>query len=225
MGEFCVGNVHLEAKGGDRNEKQRNSQLASVLKRVSGNTVVCGDFNSNLNPGSQLHTQLASANLVRAPTKGITLSQTSGYADILDHIWASEHMTVCRVLGSSSKELAVIKAMGMPSEAYPSDHLPVAAMFDITRSLSCPSIVEIPLAPSEEVREEWLQICSCAEIGCGKQAAREQKRLEAAFLQTLTEQEATNLCNWRAAADKAAKHILSVAVERAIVSLECKHEA
>jgi len=224
--ELCVANVHLEAGGGERNENQRKAQLTSVLKRVSGNTIVCGDFNSDLTHGSQLHSKLVDSGLVRAPTRGFTLAQASGYADILDHIWASENLKACCVLGSSAQELDIIQATGIPNESHPSDHLPIAAMFGLKKSLTCEwhphslPIVQVPVEPNEEVRNEWLQICACAEVGGCKQAVREQKQLEAAFFEVVSYEEATHLCNWRTSANKAAKHVLSEAVKRAIDSIE-----
>jgi len=224
--EFCVANVHLEAGGGDRNENQRNAQLTSVLKRIGGNTIVCGDFNSDLTYGSQLHSKLVNSGLIRAPTRGITIAQASGHAGILDHIWASENLKACLVLGSTVQELDTIQATGIPNETHPSDHLPIAATFGFKRSLTCEwdtdnlSIVKVPTVPNEEVRSEWLQICACAEVGGSKQAVREQKRLETAFLEVVSSEEAANLRNWRTAADKAAKHVLSAVVKRAVASIE-----
>lgn len=224
--ELCVANVHLEAGGGDRNENQRKAQLTSVLKRVSGNTIVCGDFNSDLTHGSQLRSKLVDSGLVRAPTRGVTLAQASGYSDILDHIWASENLKACCVLGSSAQELDIIQATGIPNESHPSDHLPIAAMFCLKQSLTCEwdtyclPVVQVPVEPDEDVRNEWLQICACAEVGACKQAVREQKRFETAFLEVISHEEATNLCIWRTSANKAAKHVLSEAVKHAIMSIE-----
>lgn len=220
---MCVANVHLEAGGGDRNEKQREDQLTSVLKRVRGSTVVCGDFNSCITHGSRIETQLVDAGLVRAPTKGITLAQAdTGYADILDHIWASKNLVACLVLGSKSGALDAIRLEGIPNATHPSDHLPVAATF--TFRPSCRSgqlicrvpVVEVPAAPGKETREEWLQICWRAGVGAGKRAAREQKQLEAAFLEILSDENAAHLRDWRKAASGAAKDIVATAVKGAL---------
>lgn len=220
--QLSVANVHLEAGGHENNEKQRNAQLASVLKRVHGPTVVCGDFNSCLAHESPLRVQLAKAGLVRAPTKGITLAQTCGYADVLDHIWASECLRAVLVLGSSSEALAALKSTGMPDETHPSDHLPVAATFCFMQNSHCGHLpqnvaaVEAPSVPGEEMRQEWVRICRCAEFDGGKRAAREQRQLEAAFLELLSHDEAANLKQWRDAATKAAKDIVATVVAKVI---------
>jgi len=224
--EVCVANVHLEAGGGDRNEKQREDQLTSVLKRVRGSTVVCGDFNSCFGHGSRLETQLVDAGLARAPTKGITLAQAdTGYADILDHIWASKNLVACLVLGSKSGELDAIRLTGIPNATHPSDHLPVAATFTFKPSSRSGQfffrvpVVDVPAAPGKETREEWLQICWFAGAGAGKRAAREQKQLEAAFLEILGAEDAANLRDWRKAASGAAKDIVATAVKGALEAL------
>lgn len=224
--ELCVANVHLEAGGDDRNENQRRAQLTSVLKRLRGNGIVCGDFNSDLEHGSQLHSNLVDTGLVRAPTRGITLAQASGGSNTLDHIWATENLKACCVLGSSAQELEIIQSTGIPNESHPSDHLPIAAMFRLNKSLACVLdshnllIVQVPVEPNEEIRNEWLQICACAEVGCCKQAVRKQRQLESAFFEVVSHEEATNLRNWHTSAKKCAKHILSEAVNCAIQSIE-----
>lgn len=223
--DLCVANVHLEAGGAGSNERQRNAQLASVLKRVSGASVICGDFNSSLEQESLLRAQLATAGLARAPTKGITLAQTSGYSDVLDHIWASESLTTRLVLGSSPETLLAITASGIPNATHPSDHLPIAATFCIKQNpsqgqaiLNVPN-VQIPASPAEDMRQEWLQICWHAEVGGCKRAAREQKQVEAAFFELLHGEEAANLREWRDAARKAAKSILGMVVAGAVAGV------
>jgi len=193
-----------------------------VLKRVTGDTVICGDFNSSLEQESLLRAQLANAGLVRAPTKGITLAQTSGYSDVLDHIWASENLTTRLVLGSSPEALSAITASGIPDATHPSDHLPIAATFCVQHHpaqgqviLNVPN-VQIPASPGEDMRQEWLQICWHAEVGCCRRAAREQKQLEAAFFELLCDEEVANLREWRDAARKAAKSILGMVVAAAV---------
>jgi hypothetical protein len=223
--ELSVANVHLEAGGSGDNQKQRASQLASVLKRITGDSIICGDFNSCLTCGSTLSTQLVDAGLARAPTKGITLAQTSGYSDCLDHLWSSHALVASRVLTSAPAALALIEATGMPDAKHPSDHLPVAATFTVkSKSQKQPQWLDIPVvnapaAPDQTMQQEWLQICWCAGVGGGRNAEREQKRLEAAFLQMLSDSEASNLRCWRDAARSGAKSLVSTAVCKAITVL------
>merc|ERR1711966_569921 len=221
--ELSIANVHLEAGGGVKNEKQRAAQLHSVLKRLSGSVVVCGDFNSHVSDGSQLRTQLVEADLARAPTKGITLSQKSGYADTLDHIFESRDMKVRLVLGSSPEVLEKIATEGMSDSVHPSDHLPVAATFSVGRaaqrsnSTSAP-VVEEPACPAEEMRCEWVQICWHAPISRDKRMVRDHRQIEAAFLELVTDVEAANLQQWRETATKAAKSIVAGVVWAAVVA-------
>lgn len=80
-------------------------------------------------------------------------------------------------------------------------------------------VVDVPAAPGKETREEWLQICWFAGAGAGKRAAREQKQLEAAFLEILGAEDAANLRDWRKAASGAAKDIVATAVKGALEAL------
>lgn len=227
--EVTVANVHLEAGAREPNEKQRIAQLSSLLKRVRGNAIVCGDFNSGLEYGSMLSSQLIAAGLVRAPTIGITLAQKNGYSDILDHIWASDAFKAHLVLGSSPEELSAIEATGMPDSTHPSDHLPVAATFFLARDSMADRralgrncvlpALDIPSTPGQDMCQEWLQICWCAPVNATKREAREQKRLEAAFLDMLGGDDAANLRNWRNAAAEAAKDVIANAVNTALSSL------
>lgn len=224
--EFCVANVHLEAGGDERNEKQRAAQLASVLKRTSGSTIICGDFNSSLTQESLLRAQMVNDGFVRTPTKGITIAQAdTGYADVLDHIWASQDFKVRLVLSSSPGDLAMLQAAGMPNETYPSDHLPVAATYSYKqrkgngKQLNEMPIVGVPTSLVEEMRREWVQICWHAKIGGDKREAREQKKLESAFLELLSSDEAMALRQWRDSANKAAKKLVAAAVDAAVVTL------
>jgi len=220
--EIAVANLHLEAGGDSRNEKQRVSQLSSVLKRVGRTSIVCGDFNSRLEPDSNLHSQLESHDLIRCPTKGITYS-CHGYSDVLDHIFASSTLAAVHVLGSSQADLRDVEMTGIPNQIHPSDHLPVAATLclkrvGIGREPSIPD-VQCPSKPSKEVRDEWLKICFLANPRAGKQANKEQRDLEAAFLEIVTDEEARELCKWRDAARQAAKQILPFVVNSAVTRL------
>jgi hypothetical protein len=220
--ELSVANVHLEAGGNDKNEKQRIAQLASVLKRMDGSIVVCGDFNSCISQGSSLHVQLVDKALVRAPTSGITLAHP-GYSDTLDHIWVTQNLVARLVLGSSKEALAAVEIAGIPNATHPSDHLPVAATFSFKPPASMKqqnqSLPVMPSAISAEISQEWLQICRHVDVNGGKRALREQKRLEAAFLEILSEEEASQLLNWRDTAARAARNVVVAAAEGAIQNL------
>jgi hypothetical protein len=225
--ELCVANVHLEAKNNEYSRRQRAAQLASVLKRVSGSRIICGDFNDPLVYDSALSVQLTKAGLARAPTKGITLAHP-GYADTLDHIWASEDFVPRLVLGSSPQTLAALEATGIPNETYPSDHLPVAATFGFGKSAKSRQntkqmlMLEIPASPCVDIREEWVQICRHAKFNGSKRELREQKQTEAAFLELLCEDDAAKLREWRESASRAAKFIVAAAVASGRVTERAK---
>jgi len=229
--EICIANVHLEAGAAAENEKQRQAQLASVLKRAHGNIVVCGDFNSCLTAGSQLHAQLAAAELLRTPTGGITLAQRNGYVDCLDHMWTSRNLVPTKVLGSSLDFLASACDRGLPDTMNPSDHLPVGASF----RLNCASpgeqechnvlVVEPPGSVDESIRQEWLEILQLAQIGCGKRAAREQKRLEKAFLDAMSDEDAKHLRDWQRNAAIAAKAVVARAITNATPACRARNAA
>lgn len=216
--QVCVANVHLEAGASAENEKQRQSQLASVLKRVRGNIVICGDFNFCLSSGSPLHTQLIAAELSRTPTGGITLAQRNGYVDCLDHIWTSRNLIPTKILGSSLHVLASVSMRGLPDTDNPSDHLPVGATFRLddvsSDQQACHDvlIVETPSFVDDNVRQEWLAILRLARTGSGKRAAREQKKLEKSFLGTISGEDAKNLQDWQRNATVAAKAVVATAI-------------
>jgi endonuclease/exonuclease/phosphatase family metal-dependent hydrolase len=217
--EVCVVNVHLEAGS----ESQRKCQLASALKRMQGSAknIICGDFNCRLSTGSPLGNQLAEAGLVRAPTKGITWCWTErGRADIFDHIWASESLVPFRILSSSDAFLDRIRASGMANSTYPSDHLPVAASFWFALQLpqekdSIPSL-EVPTLLDVNTTEEWVQISRIGSLCSGKKANREQRKLEAAFLSTMSEEDAEKLRGWRKAAAAVAQALVCGAVQNVL---------
>jgi endonuclease/exonuclease/phosphatase family metal-dependent hydrolase len=227
--EFCIANVHLEAGCSAADEHQRRAQLASVLKRVRGQTVICGDFNSSLVCGSALSAQLVEGNFRRAPTEGITWARKyAGHccAGELDHIWATPALVPSKILCSSSEVCAVVRSTGLPDLKNPSDHLPIAVAFRLEPLALCEqkchtlSLVEPPSSPCNEIQQEWLEILRLATVGASKKVARDQKRLEKAFLKTLSNEEASNLRNWQLAATASAKLIVSAATARAASAVQ-----
>jgi hypothetical protein len=182
-------------------------------------SIVCGDFNSSISAGSHIQKQLAEAGLVRAPTKGITYSSVS-----IDHIWASECMVPIRILTSSNEWLANLGASRIPNANFPSDHLPVGSTFRLPlRRLEPNSTILGLQAPTPlvdpNIIEEWQRILRIGSFRNGRVAAREQKKLEAAFLSVISQEEAIALRDWQQSAVAAAQALIRDAVREA--SLSC----
>jgi len=175
--EVCIGNVHLDAF----HDSQRRSQLASALKRMHGSnmSIICGDFNSSMEAGSQIESQLAEAGFIRAPTKGITWTP-GGRGEALDHIWASESLAPVRILSSPKPTLESIRDVGLPNTTHPSDHLPVAASFRFRLQLRQASDSFLnpafPTSIEMSIREEWLEILRIGSLCKEKADFREQKK-------------------------------------------------
>mmetsp|Transcript_2546 Transcript_2546/g.6112 ORF Transcript_2546/g.6112 Transcript_2546/m.6112 type:complete len:377 (-) Transcript_2546:71-1201(-) len=226
--ELCVANAHLEAGPGAKNEAQRLSQLSSALKRMRTHAawceVVCGDFNSSMGEGSELREMLSEAGLARAPANGPTYA-VPGYVDTLDHIWAGPALKPRAVLRSSAGEIRSIVTSGLPTPEHPSDHLPVAAVYNV-EACRAPRFsvleVEVPMEVEEALREEWLAILHGAPLAAAradKRATRAQKQLETSFLGTLHKDHAQRLRSWQAAATEAAKAVVKAIVLGAMPSI------
>merc|ERR1740121_719225 len=68
--------------------------------------------------------------------------------------------------------------------------------------------------------ENGLRFCDLQQWVPAKKAAREQKQLEKAFLDTMSKEEAANLRNWQLAAAASAKLLVSSASARAIAAVQ-----
>jgi endonuclease/exonuclease/phosphatase family metal-dependent hydrolase len=220
--EVCIGNVHLEAGSGNQNESQRRTQLTSAVKRICGSpiSIICGDFNSSIGTGSPIKEHLVEAGFVRAPTRGITWAM-GGYGDMFDHIWVSESLAPVRILNSSSSSLSRIRVSGLPNTTHPSDHLPVAATFRFAlqsrqHNHATPSL-EVPQSLAADITEEWLEILRIGSFCSGKNSIREQKKLKASFLSTISEEDAVKLRDWQKVATVAAQALVRGAVQQALI--------
>jgi len=229
-------NVHLEAGNAPKNEEQRKAQVTSALRRVRSRNpwcvAVCGDFNSKLlKPESVMPDILAEAGLSKVPSSGFTFL-VHDHVDTYDHIWAGEALRAEAVLGSDTAAFCGCEDVGLPNDQYPSDHLPVAAIFRVASNSAAVAGAEAEMAPappalatpaclSVAVREEWLQIRRLAESCDSSKASRkQQKRLEAAFLATLDAEERAALCTWQAAAAHASRLAVAAAVAAACAALD-----
>lgn len=225
--ELCVVNVHLEAGNGVDNEAQRASQLTSALRRLrarasaSWSQVVCGDFNDDVGPRSKLCAALSEAGLSRAPLAGPTFAG-EGHLATFDHIFAGRGMRFDGGVRSCVEAMRGADEAYLPSEAVPSDHLPVSAVYRIAAGGSAGGpalpIVEPPSTVGEALRREWVEILLLAPaVGqASKTRLREQRQLEKDYLGTLAATEASELKAWQAAASDAAKAVLQAAVGRAM---------
>lgn len=228
-----VVNVHLEAGSTETNEAQRVSMLTSALHRLREygppQLIVAGDFNSSLEHGSELRDLLAANGLSKVPVKGLTFS-VPGYADTLDHIWATEGFQPRTILGSEQQALDRIASGGLPNSTFASDHLPVAATFSCQNSGTqtrqstntsaqtgqCTSAqltfngVPCDCSMVAAMCQEWLHIMEHARQAVSegqskKKAMREQRDLEKAFSEAMGEEIVAYLRQWHSGASEAAR--------------------
>jgi hypothetical protein len=232
--ELALANVHLDTCYGAVDDKQRTSQLSSALTRLATRRcsfqIVCGDFNDEVATGSSLRVMLENHGLSQVASTGPTFATKNGSKPTtLDQIWSCEALRPCQVLSSSSVDMCAIKQSGLPTSLYPSDHLPVAAIFRINETCLHVSI-DPPVQVHEAVRHAWLQVLRMAPVSCfsadTKAAKREQRRAESAFLDSCPEH-AEDLRAWRAATCSAAEVLVkSVALKSvsAVLALQRKSE-
>merc|ERR1711976_912774 len=108
-----------------------------------------------------------------------------------------------------------ILSVGLPTAEYPSDHLPVAAVFRLSKDSLPVRGLQPPVGISEDVCEEWLMV-SAVPQGSGKRAVGEQRKLEKAFLSAVSPEEAESLKAWRAAAAVATTGMMKSVVGRVL---------
>jgi endonuclease/exonuclease/phosphatase family metal-dependent hydrolase len=218
-----VVNVHLEAGDAKINEAQRISMLTSAVRHLHKYSpsyiVVAGDFNSSLKHDSKLREMLVAQNLHRVPIQGLTFA-VPGYADTLDHIWASEALRPRALQGSTPQALKQIAGEGLPNFDHASDHLPVAAKFLVQDCVKGPQMCALNAPPVDcdsTVRSEWLQILAYEREAMmqgesQKKAKRTQRELEKAFFQAISEEAAAYLRQWHSAAAAVAKAAVAASV-------------
>lgn len=221
--EIVIGNVHLEAGAEKVDHAQRRAQLTSALRRLQERkpsyAVICGDFNSAIEEGTHLHHLLHRDGFLRTESGDFC---THAHGTILDHVWAGTALKANLVLGSPYVLDAMLGA-GLPSLDNPSDHLPVAALFSVSEpSGKIILAVEIPVVVDEVMRQEWLHILRLARVGACKQARKEQRRLEQAFLAQCSDHVAAALGRWREGAARAGEVWSAALVARALVRLRAE---
>eukprot|EP00435_Cladocopium_sp_Y103_P036477 s2400_g9.t1 len=183
--------------------------LHKAKDRTMKSKVVCGDFNSNLALDTHLSDLLAEHSLFRTPTKGFTHSLGAA----LDHLCSTEHLAPRRVLQAASRQdlqglpnkerlrgrwwLAqgsrkLRASKGMPE--CPSDHLPVAATFELLfPQWQCPALPVAQLPP--QLLMEWSELlASGLRSNSSKKARKEQKQLEDIWIQKVANLLGINLC-------------------------------
>lgn len=209
--EVSVMNVHLDSKQHDQRAAQLTKSLQKMSMARSTYQVVCGDFNSNLALDTHLSDLLAEHSLFRTPTKGFTHSLGAA----LDHLCSTEHLAPRRVLQAASRQ----DLQGLPNKECPSDHLPVAATFELLfPQWQCPALPVAQLPP--QLLMEWSELlASGLRSNSSKKARKEQKQLEESFLSSTSPDLSLELTRWRDARREAARAICRRAVDMALVLL------
>lgn len=209
--EVSVMNVHLDSKQQDQRAAQLTKSLQKMSMARSTYQVVCGDFNSNLALDTHLSDLLAEHGLFRTPTKGCTHSLGSA----LDHLCSTQHLAPRRVLQPASQR----QLQGLPNKECPSDHLPVAASFELLLpQWQCPALPVARLPP--ELLMDWSELLALGlRSNSSKKARKEQKQLEESFLSSTSPDFSLELTRWRDSRRAAAQAICRHAVLQALVLL------
>mmetsp|Transcript_67503 Transcript_67503/g.126092 ORF Transcript_67503/g.126092 Transcript_67503/m.126092 type:complete len:374 (+) Transcript_67503:40-1161(+) len=221
--DVMVVNVHLEA--GDH-ESQRISQLSSALKRATAQravvTVLCGDFNSTLEPTSHLRRMLNEFSFVQCKLAGGVTYSVEGYTAVLDHIWADADLSHGAVLRSEAS--APGAALCLPDLNNPSDHLPITGMLTmplaeqrLLQALSQPVAPAGARQPNMDILDEWHAILRSARPNSKKRSAKEQRKLEKVLLDVVQPEEAVFMQGSRTwASNVAAVVVASVAAKASV---------
>jgi len=121
--EVAVANLHLV---GDPSKSADHLKALNSLKKNLGKQrlrVVCGDFNGDCKPGTEVADWFEQEGYQEVPT-GTSWAEP-GNAQRLDHIFVSSSMKVVAASGDLSPEEV---AAGLPCASCPSDHAPVAVL-------------------------------------------------------------------------------------------------
>lgn len=228
-----VANVHLESGQGpqQRAESQRQAQMSTALSRMRACkpfcSIVCGDFNSSLASGSPLRELLVQSGLIRARLEGPTF-MVRGCMHVIDHNWSDMALRPHGVLKCSNAP----SKLELPDAEHPSDHLPVLATAQV-ESFNQQLMKALEVQPQAReasllngaVCHEWIQVLRSRDPlaghpgSRGKFAAREQRLLEAAFLESLRAEDAGFLHAWHSWAAEVAAIVVTKAVTRAAVAI------
>eukprot|EP00931_Biecheleriopsis_adriatica_P056591 TRINITY_DN33536_c0_g1_i2.p1 TRINITY_DN33536_c0_g1~~TRINITY_DN33536_c0_g1_i2.p1 ORF type:complete len:171 (+),score=31.00 TRINITY_DN33536_c0_g1_i2:139-651(+) len=131
--EVVVGNIHL---AGDPSKSADHLKALGSLKKNFGKKdlrIVCGDFNSECEPTSDVGRWLADEGFSQAPT-GTSWAEP-GNSQRLDHIFHSRGLEVVATTSDLSPDEV---ASGLPCSSCPSDHPHVAVLFAVDVRGRCP---------------------------------------------------------------------------------------
>ncbi|CAE8669315.1 unnamed protein product [Polarella glacialis] len=131
--EVAVANVHLV---GDPSKAADHIKALHSLKKNLGRQslrIVCGDFNGDCKPGTEVADWFAQEGFAETPT-GTSWAEP-GNASRLDHIFATTGLRLIAASGDLSPDEV---ANGLPCASCPSDHAPVAACFSGEMRGRCP---------------------------------------------------------------------------------------
>jgi len=211
---FAVCNVHLE--GSPDAQDERRAQLRAVLDKVQSSqalqgahVVVAGDFNSEASEFMELLGSGTALSLFDAfpSTDGPCFGAVTvggHHPAAIDHVLldVSLRVVVRRRVLDSEAELEELRRTGAPSAAHPSDHLPLALIFEAIG----PSLLALPAqsgiksdepvlssAEAVELRRRWEAVQASKPAGPGKgkpseeyiQLAKDFRLREKAFLDAL----------------------------------------
>lgn len=209
--EILVMNVHLDAQ----RPEYRISQLTKALQKMSmvrsTYQVVCGDFNADLASDVALCDLLSEQGLFRTPTRGRTHSLRLA----LDHLCSNETLMPVRLLCPASSQ----QLEGLPKQECPSDHLPVAATYQIlAKTWHYPRLMEDASLPPE-LLVEWSELLMLGLCSSTKHQRKQQRRLEDAFLSSTDRCCSEALSRWRDTRQQAAKALCRHAVDQALVNV------
>lgn len=131
--EVAIANIHLV--GDPAKFDSHLKALDSVKKNIGKQALrmICGDFNGECEPGSEVAAWFTEEGFAEAPTG--TSWAAPGDAKRLDHIFYSGDLSVVAASGPLSAEEVVA---GLPCSSCPSDHAPVAALLTGAAKGRCP---------------------------------------------------------------------------------------
>lgn len=217
---LAVANVHLQSMMAKDWESQQKAQLAKAMRRAAAQKpwcmIVCGDFNHELQQGSQLGSLLDEYDLHKAPSSGHTCIVGANRGR-LDHILHGSGLHPTATLGSHAENVRRIGGASLPDANHPSDHLPVAAVFalDAVEAAATAQALHVPRVPvelDEAVRIEWLAIMDAGTDS----TSREQRKAETAFFARVGARAAPALKQWRSATASLAQLLVARAVSKAL---------
>jgi len=134
--EVAIANIHLV--GDPAKFDQHLSALKGLKKNVGekGLRVVCGDFNGECEPDSDVAKWFSEEGFEEVATG--TSWAAPGNAQRLDHIFISGGHSGFQTVAANADLSAEEVASGLPCVSCPSDHAPVAALLSAPMKEKCP---------------------------------------------------------------------------------------